>query len=184
MAYGRVQNWTRRGSRHKIPQIVYTTYRLGKYEETAEKIGSSSVHWRHRKATRTGLSTRSGSGSVVEHLLAKEGVEGSNPFFRSKLLLGEGAVRTYGAIFITSRPDGSYEVECRSVDENGDPFGTHWLDDPVAAAKLTGRWEGIAENWEHVLRMVFPSKAVAPGRLSMLFDDGSRTDIFLDGELM
>ena len=24
-----------------------------------------------------------GSGSVVEHLLAKEGVEGSNPFFRS-----------------------------------------------------------------------------------------------------
>ena len=28
----------------------------------------------------------SGSGSVVEHLLAKEGVEGSNPFFRSKVV--------------------------------------------------------------------------------------------------
>ena len=26
----------------------------------------------------------SGSGSVVEHLLAKERVEGSNPFFRSR----------------------------------------------------------------------------------------------------
>ncbi len=26
-----------------------------------------------------------GSGSVVEHLLAKEGVEGSNPFFRSNI---------------------------------------------------------------------------------------------------
>ena len=28
---------------------------------------------------------KSGSGSVVEHLLAKERVEGSNPFFRSNL---------------------------------------------------------------------------------------------------
>ena len=30
-----------------------------------------------------GTHAGSGSGSVVEHLLAKEGVEGSNPFFRS-----------------------------------------------------------------------------------------------------
>ena len=31
-----------------------------------------------------GTHVGSGSGSVVEYLLAKEGVEGSNPFFRSK----------------------------------------------------------------------------------------------------
>ena len=34
----------------------------------------------------SGAVSMGGSGSVVEHLLAKEGVEGSNPFFRSNCL--------------------------------------------------------------------------------------------------
>jgi hypothetical protein len=39
---------------------------------------------RHRYRRKTGpAGVKGGSGSVVEHLLAKEGVEGSNPFFRS-----------------------------------------------------------------------------------------------------
>ena len=33
----------------------------------------------------TSAPSKGGSGSVVEHLLAKERVEGSNPFFRSNL---------------------------------------------------------------------------------------------------
>ena len=46
----------------------------------------------------TGLQTgakKSGSGSVVEHLLAKEGVASSNLVFRSKFLSQLSSLRTY-----------------------------------------------------------------------------------------
>ncbi len=38
------------------------------------------------------IKAASGSGSVVEHLLAKEGVAGSNPVFRSIFLGGRSSV--------------------------------------------------------------------------------------------
>ena len=53
-------------------------------------LNSVPRHRRRRKIGPAGV--KSGSGSVVEHLLAKEGVEGSNPFFRSKTLFSPGFV--------------------------------------------------------------------------------------------
>ena len=67
--------------------IVYTKKYQGRCKGTKYCGSSGLLSRRTCDAKLPGVvRVGSGSGSVVEHLLAKEGVEGSNPFFRSNIL--------------------------------------------------------------------------------------------------
>jgi len=94
----------------------------------------------------------------------------------------------YSIVLITSQPDGTFELICRTIDDDADPLGTEWTDDPEVARKELAWWGSSGDTLEHCLRPVFYPQPVPEGKKSYGSDGkgvGSwRTDIFLDGELI
>ena len=90
----------------------------------------------------------------------------------------------YTVAYVTTQPDGSYEMTVRTLDDGGDPLGTEQTGDPKVAARETAEWGCRGTTLENCLHPLFSGRVPTGWKSRPKSRHRERMDVYLDKVLI